>query len=619
MAMEKKIVDEWSKIKDFNIFSNINEFAKLFLNNPNGSCFKKYSKYEWSKDNFFFGTYDELIDFYKKSLEIPFYLNKYIGKTFGQLTINNFSVEIKNNKRRYFAICMCDCGRECKKEFSKIVNGHVKTCGNHKRKHKNDLLTNYPDVIKNYWDYSKNQKLPEDVNITSNEDFWWKDSTGSFKMKPTELTRKHGGTSFNEQCILYYCNKIFRNTKSRYRIQHENKAYEIDIFLPDINLGIEYDGVFWHQNKADYDMNKAIVLSNYNINLLRIREKGLDLLQSANMDSIICDYKSDFSSTLKIIIAYIKDYIKRHDFLIGDKEKQNINNFIINEDIFDNDKLQILNQYRTQYVANNITTTCLIRLWDYNKNSIIPQKISIEDDVKVWFTCPYGFSRKINIKSICSKHVVSCNNNINCLNCKSVYCPLAQYCNRWYGGCENHCKQMLKYYYYRAIYPNEEHDKLDKCYYCNEEIYSQYISKQAVNVDDDFYDTYNMYKYYLNDIKNNKQIPDMKYFKRCELNMSVFNKFDEVIDFVKLWSPNITSIKYKDFDTKEIRPKFLEFLKDYMTKNKYKVKCFQIFNESNLSNEMVTGLIKIIKKIFPYRKNPDYIFLYNNYSKYFKI
>ena len=60
-----KIIKEWNKIKDFIIFHNIEEFSKLFIANPNGSCYKKYSNYDWCKDNFFFGDYKDLLTFYQ--------------------------------------------------------------------------------------------------------------------------------------------------------------------------------------------------------------------------------------------------------------------------------------------------------------------------------------------------------------------------------------------------------------------------------------------------------------------------------------------------------------------------------------------------------------------------
>ncbi len=616
--MEQKIKNEWEKVKDFNIFQNIEDFSKLFKEKPNGSCFKKYTSYPWCKENFFFGSYDELLNFYKTSFEVPFYLEKRIGEKFGQLIIKSFVVKLTNGKRKIFAKCLCDCGNECEKDFHKMLEGRVKSCGNHKEQKKNDLLSLFPDIIKDHWDYEKNKDLPENVKVTSDNEYWWVDDTGSFLLKPSELTKKKFGTSFHEQCIYYYCKQLFNATKNRYRFKINNISTETDIYIPEINVAIEYDGVYWHKTKESADLEKTNRLNSQNVFLIRVREKGLNVINNTMTKTIVCDFNDDnFYITLKTIVNTILKYVIDNKLELEEESIKRLKNFKLSADKFEEDKLAILNQYRTNYVNDNITKTCLIKYWDYDKNkAIIPQKVSVNDDIKVWFTCNYKFSRKISVKSICDKHTVSCGKNKDCLNCNSIYCPFAQYCNRWYGGCKNHCKQMLKYYYYRAVYPNKEHDKIDECYYCNEDVYKQYIGKQAINNDDNFYNAYSLYKYYLNDIKDNKPIPNMKYFKKCELNMSNFTNFNEVIEFINLWHPYIERIEYKDFDTPEIRTQFLEFMKNYMIDHRFEITRFQISGEEKLSNEMIKGLIRIIKRIYTYRKNPDYLFLYNNFVKY---
>ncbi len=52
-------------------------------------------------------------------------------------------------------------------------------------------------------------------------------------------------SSFSEQVIYYYIKQIFKDAISRYK--YKNK-HEIDIFIPSINLGIEYDGCYYHRN-----------------------------------------------------------------------------------------------------------------------------------------------------------------------------------------------------------------------------------------------------------------------------------------------------------------------------------------------------------------------------------
>ena len=66
-------------------------------------------------------------------------------------------------------------------------------------------------------------------------------------------------TSKPEFRILSELETIFDNVKSRHRIKNN----EIDIFIEDINVGVEYDGSHWHKDKETIDKKKNEYLSSY--------------------------------------------------------------------------------------------------------------------------------------------------------------------------------------------------------------------------------------------------------------------------------------------------------------------------------------------------------------------
>lgn len=87
------------------------------------------------------------------------------------------------------------------------------------------------------------------------------------------------------------CKKCFPNTRSKDEIEigdyikdlgfeiHHTKIdkKEIDIFLPELNLGIEFNGLYWHSenngNKnKEYHLNKILLCENKNIRLIHIFE-----------------------------------------------------------------------------------------------------------------------------------------------------------------------------------------------------------------------------------------------------------------------------------------------------------------------------------------------------------
>ena len=53
-----------------------------------------------------------------------------IGKKFGELTILEISDPIKELNSRRISTCLCSCGRKVKSNFSAVINGQTKTCGN---------------------------------------------------------------------------------------------------------------------------------------------------------------------------------------------------------------------------------------------------------------------------------------------------------------------------------------------------------------------------------------------------------------------------------------------------------------------------------------------------------
>ncbi len=535
------IKKEWEKIKNYEIFNSFDDFLELFLVNPSGSCFKKYTTYPWSKENFFFGTYDELLDYYKTSTEIPFYLKKYIGKKFGQLEILHFFYKIVNKQKKLYAECHCDCGNSCEKEFKKIIEGKIKTCGNHTKKHDHLLLSSYPKIVKEHWDYDKNTKSPDKLRYDSKEEVYWKDDLGSFKASPNDLLKHFNGSSFPEQAILFYCMKFFHSVKNRFKIQTAIKKYEVDIYIDKINLAIEYDGSFWHKNKYKQDLEKSIEINANNIFLIRVRENELPIISLKNTLSISYNTNEDFYICLNEIFAIIQNYCIEHNY----------KHFIekITKEQYENDYFLILNQYRPIIIENNITTTCLIKYWDFEKNKIIPQKISPDDNIKCWFKCPYGFEILLTVKDIPKKLKIKCTDNENCINCKSFYCPLLYKCILA-DFSKNQCPNIKKYYYYQLFIEKKQNIvSLNNGIYSLTH-YSNYISKKISNLSDEDFEIENIFKRNKSLITSNASIISNlnRFFPTVTLSKHFLNN-TELNEFFIYFHPLIVAINYFDFDS----------------------------------------------------------------------
>ncbi len=95
--------------------------------------------------------------------------------------------------------------------------------------------------------------------------------------------KKRWKTSFPEQAIYYYVRKLFTDAVNCYRGGFGKS--ELDIFIPSINIGIEYDGRKWHQDKQQTEIKKYERCRELGITLVRVRESELQ-----GVSSEICDY-----------------------------------------------------------------------------------------------------------------------------------------------------------------------------------------------------------------------------------------------------------------------------------------------------------------------------------------
>ncbi len=151
----------------------------------------------------------------------------------------------------------------------------------------NSLAILDPGLAKE-WHPSKNGKItPYDVRPGSNKRVWWKCPKGDDHVWRTSTNERSQGTgcpkcnpSTSAPELRIYCElkSLFESTQHRKKIA----GYEVDIYIPELNLGIEYDGVYWHKDKYLRDKEKNLALQS-EIILLRVREQGLEKLSPTDI------------------------------------------------------------------------------------------------------------------------------------------------------------------------------------------------------------------------------------------------------------------------------------------------------------------------------------------------
>jgi very-short-patch-repair endonuclease len=201
-------------------------------------------------------------------------------------------------------------------------------CSNQKIVRDNSLGATNPTLAEQ-WHPTRNGKLtPFDVAPSTSRKVWWKCPKGDDHEWEATINSRATGTGCPK------CNpvwsipelRIFSELKTIFpTIQHRAilNRQEVDIYIPELKVGIEYDGVYWHHDKLEKDKNKNARLSS-SLLLIRIREQGLPLV-SANDISVKKISVSTIKKILRVILENIAlstaainrvhDYLEQKDWI----------------------------------------------------------------------------------------------------------------------------------------------------------------------------------------------------------------------------------------------------------------------------------------------------------------
>lgn len=222
-------------------------------------------------------------------------------------------------------------------------------------------------------------------------------------------------TSLPEQLIYAFLRKIFKDTERSKKYEWLDRS-EIDIFIPELNLGIEYDGKYWHQEESFIGISKDELLKENGIDIFRIREKGLEM-----KDTSFCyEYNhnknyANIHEPINAIIDFINQKYKKNIIKI---KKENSN------DVYDELKELALQNMRKEKEKISIlgSWTEIEEYWDYEANNgLKPSDVLPSSRFNVIAKCPY-----------CK------------MKCK--FTPRLVY--NWYGSHSfnpHHCEERFKY------------------------------------------------------------------------------------------------------------------------------------------------------------------------------
>ena len=218
---------------------------------------------------------------------------------------------------------------------------------------------------------------PMDVTPNSNRKVWWICNKGHTWQATVDHRNRGVGcpvcnserhTSFPEYILIFYLRKYGLEVIHSYNAN----GYELDVYIPEKKVAIEYDGYYWHKNKANKDLEKNHRCMIDGIKLYRIRE-GLPTLHDSSIDYVIRKDQRDLSPIFEDILSEI----------IGESIDVDTNRDTI--------AIENLREYTEKNKSLLLANPEVASEWNYEKNgNLKPGNFMANSNKKVWWMCSTG-------------------------------------------------------------------------------------------------------------------------------------------------------------------------------------------------------------------------------------
>lgn len=246
----------------------------------------------------------------------------------------------------------------------------------------NNFATLHPDLLSE-WDFQRNLIKPTSISSYSKNKVWWKCPRGHlYSMAPSDRVFGHGcptcnltrRTSFFEEALAFYL-------KTQFEIEQRAKVAgkEIDLYIPSLKIGIEYDGMYYHSGDAAIarERRKNEALKAAGIRLIRVKEtKDIESVE----DDIIYHKAGNKFDGIPFALKCISEILAR---VSGQA-------VLFDVDVV-RDKGSIIKQYEVDRDKNSLVTLFpkVAAKWNYERNGgALPGMFTPKSGHSVWWKCP---------------------------------------------------------------------------------------------------------------------------------------------------------------------------------------------------------------------------------------
>lgn len=281
---------------------------------------------------------------------------------------------------------ICEKGHEWIAIVARIVNGGScpVCCGQRVEVGYNDLAFINSELTKEWHPIKNGDLLPTQFTSGSSRvRIWWLCPKGH-EYQATIANRTNGTgcpicdkerkTSFPEQAIFYYLSKV---TTAKNRHLFDGKT-EIDVYLPEYQIGIEYDGHYYHASPEARikEQKKDSLLLSKGITIIRVKEVKDTFVYQDDEKTIYCHNAGNY--------LYLKDVIQK---II--QRVPILSNSSVDLDVdINRDAATIMSQYIQSEKENSLAVKYpeLAAEWHPTRNGYVTaEMVSYSSGKKVWW------------------------------------------------------------------------------------------------------------------------------------------------------------------------------------------------------------------------------------------
>ena len=406
--MPNKLINNKKLMKEWN-------WEKNLIYVPNELSFGSSKKVWWKCEKGH--EWEAVIHTRSKGVGCPYCSNRKVLKGFNDIATTNPKLLTEWNYKKNSEIGItpyevshgstkkvwwkCKYGHEYEIPIVQKINGNVNCpiCSNQKvLKGFNDFVTKHPTLMKE-WNYEKNDKLgikPDEIVMGGKNKIWWKCDKGhewqsiiATRIKNDKSYHKcpvcsnYLKSSIPEKIIYYYIKKIYPKTEANFKPEWL-KPKELDIFIPEKNIGIEYDGNYYHKD-IKRDKEKDELCKKHGLTLIRIREKGCPVIDNNTITYKIKNNNNTDYTYMEDVLKYLQKYFK---ITIDFDLKRDFEDIIKMITFIEKEK------------SLSKTNPEVLKEWNYEKNNklgITPENISNGSSLKVWWICEKNHNYKATI------------------------------------------------------------------------------------------------------------------------------------------------------------------------------------------------------------------------------